>query len=432
MKKVFSIVIFIFLIAIFPLSLSKVCFADSSKTINLSFNAKDFYINLKEFEVNSNIHTVIWQASRHNRKSSVTKQASTIQSFLDAGAPINQAFDIVYPGFEKEIKNIEKQINSNKIDATYYLSGNQFVFSEENVGYQLDKTKLYYDILSNLKLPTKSKLEIPVSITNPSYKVEDLKKATNLRSSFQTDISKSSAERKNNIALAIKAFDKKIIYPGQTISFNETTGPRTKKYGYKEAKIIINGKYVEGFGGGVCQASTTIYNACILAGLDCKANCHTIPPSYVPKGLDAMVNSGTSDLKITNNLSLPIYINATCTNNKINVKVFGESLNGKSYRTKQVILEEKPSKGYKTVKDEKKEYLAKVKFEDETFVKQYATNGFKTATYLQEFQNNKLVNEKLIRKDVYPPSEGIIIQGTQKRPAPDIFEKTIDFIENIF
>ena len=438
MKKLLMLMAFLSFIIISTFSVSGISLAENSKIINLNFNNTSYLINLSDFEVSSKIHTIIWQASKHSRKADVIEQAKTIQSFLDCGAPIDEAFEFVYPNLKNEIKSIENKINSNKTDASYCLMGGTFKFNEEKPGFKLNKNLLYAKILNSLKSSSSSQIDIPVSIAKPTYRVEDLKKATFLRSCFQTDISKSSAERKNNIRLAINAFDKKMIYPGQTISFNETTGPRTKKNGYKEAKIIVNGKYVEGFGGGVCQASTTIYNACVLAGLDCRANCHTIPPSYVPKGLDAMVNSGTSDLKITNNLSLPIYIQAYCTNEKIFVNIYGENLNGLSYKTKSVILEEKPSKGYKTIIDEKKEYADKVTFEDEKFIKQYATNGYKTATYLQTFKNKKLVSEKLIRKDVYPPSEGIIIQGANKRPIIENdenfivnFDRTLDFINRI-
>ncbi|MDE7395086.1 MAG: VanW family protein, partial [Clostridiales bacterium] len=102
-----------------------------------------------------------------------------------------------------------------------------------------------------------------------------------------------------------------VVLPGESFSFNERVGARSEANGFKTAKIIVGGEYTEGIGGGVCQVSTTLYNAALLAGMRVTAvRGHTIQPSYVPPSLDAMVNSSTSDLCFVNPFDTPVFIAA--------------------------------------------------------------------------------------------------------------------------
>ena len=130
-----------------------------------------------------------------------------------------------------------------------------------------------------------------------------------LRATFSTDYSKSSAERKHNVGLAAKSLDNVFVDAGGEFSFNKTVGERTYKRGYKSAKIIVNGEFTEGVGGGVCQVSTTLYNAALLAGLEIsEVNQHSVAVSYVAPSFDAMVNSGSADLRFINRTHNPVII----------------------------------------------------------------------------------------------------------------------------
>lgn len=397
---------------------NKTIFAENANgdcKIELQHKKQTIELNLKDFEKDSSIHTVIWQASLFSKKGSNKQKAKTILSFFNATSSIENSFEMVMPGIKNKIDEIEKKVNVSSNNAKLVLT-DKFKTIKESNAEVLDREKLYFEILNYLQNSSHSTIQVPTKFVQAKILESDLKDSTNLRASFKTDFSKSSAERKNNIKKAIASFNGLNIYPGQTISFNKTTGPRNAKNGYQEAKIIVGGEYVAGFGGGVCQASTTIYNACLRAGLDCSGKGHSIPPSYIGVGLDAMVNTGVSDMTITNNLNKTIYIQAYCTDDKICVNVFGEKLDGLEYKPKVVINEKIPNKGYKKIIDTKHEFADKVFYDDESFVKQKATDGFKTTTYLQTFKNGKLINEKQLRKDSYPPSEGTIICGSEPRP----------------
>lgn len=160
--------------------------------------------------------------------------------------------------------------------------------------------------------------------TPPIVNLEKLKKQTELMASFTTSLGKSSEERIYNIQLASSFINGIIIPSGSDFSFNETVGARTTARGFKESTVITDGEYTLGVGGGVCQLSTTLYNAVLLSGLTTKRVArHSYPAKYVEPSRDAMV-SEYSDFVFTNSTDHNIYIFAFVQNNELSVKIYGE------------------------------------------------------------------------------------------------------------
>ena len=147
-----------------------------------------------------------------------------------------------------------------------------------------------------------------------------------LLSSYTTYFDKKNEARSHNIRLASSLINGTVLQNGDIFSFNGTVGQRTQDRGFKRAAIIENGEFVEGVGGGVCQVSTTLYNACLLSG--CKAteyHPHSLAVSYVPPSRDAMVSGTFFDLKIQNTTGSTIYIKAVTGENFVCFKVYGRN-----------------------------------------------------------------------------------------------------------
>lgn len=249
------------------------------------------------------------------------------------------------------------------------------------------------------------------------------------RSQFYTSFSQSSVERKNNIKLAGKALDGAFIDVGAEFSFNKTVGPRTEKRGYKKAKIIVNGKFTDGIGGGVCQVSTTLYNALILAGLKItEYHPHSLPVSYVAPSFDAMVNSGSADLKFVNDTNNPIIIKTSVSDSQIKITVLGEKMNEK-YVRQSVITGEIPAPEEEVVTDNSLTYPDL--YEGEQKVVSYSKKGYLSEGYLIKYINGKPVSAIKIRKDRYSAVQGLIVLGTAKREEIPI-EPEIDTEETGF
>lgn len=164
----------------------------------------------------------------------------------------------------------------------------------------------------------KEKNEPPVPPANEQPQQQKSVPQNELLAAFQTVIHDSAESRLHNINLCIKAINGVTLAPGEVFSFNSTVGERSGERGYQKAKVLIDGEYVDDYGGGVCQVSTTIYNASLIAGLETiEHHTHDKPVNYVAEGKDAAVNYDSLDLKIKNNTNSSIKIEVSTNNSKI-------------------------------------------------------------------------------------------------------------------
>ncbi len=164
----------------------------------------------------------------------------------------------------------------------------------------------------------------------PTRTTEDMQKINFILSEFSTTFNSKVKGRTENISLAAKTIDGTILMPGEEFSFNNVVGATTIARGYKNAPVIVDGEFVEGVGGGVCQVSTTLFNSVLRAGIDITSRRnHSLPVAYVPKGTDAAVASSL-DFKFKNTLSNPVYIQAFVEKSKVYFRVYGSQADSKN------------------------------------------------------------------------------------------------------
>jgi hypothetical protein len=145
-----------------------------------------------------------------------------------------------------------------------------------------------------------------------------------LLGSFSTDFSSSAAGRKTNVSNGCSKINGTLLYPGETFSVYDTISPFTEENGYAIASAYANGKVVDSIGGGICQVSTTLYNAIIRAEVEVTMRYnHSMLVTYVDPSDDAAIASGLKDFQFVNNLEYPIYIEGYCENGWITMNVYG-------------------------------------------------------------------------------------------------------------
>ena len=320
----------------------------------------------------------------------------------------------VYCGIDQIVSTIASQAGCDEGSITFSPDSEKMFSYNEISRKQIDKNQLKQQILQALSLDSPTEIEVPfMEIPAPSV-VEDFIGKIVLRGKFSTDLSRSNADRKQNVALALSKFNGMIVQPEQEVSFNQTTGKRCQENGYKTAKIIIDGEYVPGVGGGVCQASTTLYNALLLSDIEVLKSCHhTLPASYVPLSFDAMVSEGYADLVFKNTLDTPIFIKAYTTTSSAVVEIYGISLPaGKEIRTRTELIKIIPHSGDDIIEDKLGQYENHVLYKGEYFRLKYPQEGYETKGYVQYFQDGVLQEEKLVRHDRYLPQNGVIVEGS--------------------
>jgi vancomycin resistance protein YoaR len=246
-----------------------------------------------------------------------------------------------------------------------------------------------------------SAVEVPASVTT-----EAVKKLAfdSVLGEFTTKFAVREGNRSANLIAAAKALDRKLIRPGETFSFNNTVGPREPETGYKNAYVIINGEYVKGVGGGVCQVSSTLYNAVLLANLGIvERTPHAVAVSYVPPGQDATVNYPYIDFKFKNTTSSLIYLRTEIKTGVLTFKIWGKKT-GKAVRLERQVLK---VRGYKT----ERRYDPALK-KGRIILDQIGSKGVVVKTWRAVQDPTGKVTKQFLGQDTYAPANRILRIGT--------------------
>ena len=222
--------------------------------------------------------------------------------------------------------------------------GQPFYYEEGSGGAVADGAKLRGDILSSLRErefgQEFKEVRLEVERSSPHTELQELKERTARLSAFTTYFDSENSSRVANIKLAGGKISGCVLSPEESFSFNARVGARTEKNGFKKAKIIEDGRFVYGVGGGVCQVSTTLYNAALLAGLKVtEFHPHSLAVSYVSPSRDAMVSGTYSDLKFVNTTNSPVYIRVLTGLYYVRCEVYGLS-DGAEYSLSSVVTGE--------------------------------------------------------------------------------------------
>lgn len=165
---------------------------------------------------------------------------------------------------------------------------------------------------------------LSAEITEPKGSEEELAQIKDVLGSYSTNFTSSTSGRATNIRVAAERIDGTVLYPGEEFSVNKTILPRTAANGYEKASAYVSGQTVQAYGGGVCQVSTTLYNAVILAELEVTARQnHSMTVSYVPLAMDAAIAGDYLDFKFKNNLDYPIYLEGYTSGSNLYFNIYG-------------------------------------------------------------------------------------------------------------
>jgi len=141
---------------------------------------------------------------------------------------------------------------------------------------------------------------------------------------FTTKFTAKPKSRNENIRLAAKSLKGVVVQPGEVFSYNDTIGPTTKANGYQRAQVFVSGKKSYGYGGGVCQVSSTLFNAAEKAGMEIvERHKHSLPVTYVPKGKDAATSHGSVDFRFKNTKPHPVMIESSVSETSVTLKIVG-------------------------------------------------------------------------------------------------------------
>jgi len=377
----------------------------SSKIDKINNELPDKVVNSSYKIENNNL--IVSNSSNGNRISN----NAFLNSITNCIINNSNSIEIPVEQFEADTVDIEaiyNEIHKDAIDA--YYSTNPYEIHKEENGLDF---AISLDDAKKLVSQNQESFTIPLKVLKPKVTVKSLGQEAfpDLLATYSTTYSTGNANRATNIALAVKSVNGYVLMPGETFSYNSTVGERTASRGYKEAGVYLNGEVTTGLGGGICQVSSTLYNAILLANLEIvERSNHTFKPTYVPAGQDATVSWGAPDFKFKNNRNYPIRISASTSNGTILFNVYGLKSDD-DYQVK-ILSYEVGSIPFSTQYQETSSLPSGTQK-----VSQAGSNGCKTQTYKVLYKNGAEVSKTLLNSDTYKPHNQVVLVGTGSAPT---------------
>ncbi|MBE7048663.1 MAG: hypothetical protein E7393_04760 [Ruminococcaceae bacterium] len=304
--------------------------------------------------------------------------------------------------------DIYDEICGEPIDATYTIENQRLVITDEQDGISFDKVAAQRIIDET----SGDVITIPITKTPAAITAQELEANLfpDLLGSYSTRYNAGDIARSHNVSLAAEKINQVVLAPGDVFSYNTTVGPRTAARGFRTANVYVGNKIEPGIGGGICQVSSTLFNAVVLADLKIEQRTnHSLPVSYVPLGRDATVSYGSVDFKFSNNTQAPIKIVASASGGVNKISVFGTKAN--QNRTIDITTECTGTTTAKVVQKENPDLPVGT-----IEVEQKGSNGSSHNTYKIIKENGRIIKSELLTKSTYVASDRIEIIGTAPLP----------------
>ena len=314
-----------------------------------------------------------------------------------------------------DIEKIHEEVYQEAQDA--YIVKDPFEIHPEVEGIDFD-----VEAAKEMLKEDKEEYVIPLIITQPEITIDELGEEAfpDQLATFTTRYDVSDVDRTTNLRLACQKINGTVLLAGETFSYNDVVGARTVAAGYKNAKIYEAGQVVDGLGGGICQISSTLYNAALLANLEIvERRNHQFVTSYVPAGRDATVVYGSTDFKFKNTRQYPIRIVATANAGIATISIYGiKEENEYTFKFSTKTISSIP---YST------QYIDDSTLPQGTeVVKQKGANGLITETYITKLLNGKTISTELLSRDTYSAMTRIVRRGTGTVINSSTQEQTVD------
>lgn len=304
-----------------------------ARKIRFSSGDKNYSLTQKELGVRFNYDAALTEAKEAYQDLNTSEKVRILETEPELNLTLKKSID------EEKISDLIKKVG----DETYRKP------TLEQTGRRVYTITMKNDLLDRIRFSTKDSdsfnvsLEIKAKLApvkpDPPSGSENSERGT--IASGSSKFAESNKNRSFNVKRGAARLDGVVIKPGETFSFNKTVGSASKKNGYLLAGVYSGDTLDEGYGGGICQVSSTLYNAVIRAGLQLvERHTHGFTVSYLPKGMDATIYYGSLDLKFKNTLSVPVTIRTSADSGKLKIRFVADksAMDGISYEFSRKLL----------------------------------------------------------------------------------------------
>ena len=295
-------------------------------TLNAMNNNK-ISVPLSDLSITWINEDVVEEAATLGKKGNIVKRYKVLKDLEHE----NKVYDMEYDFDRTKLKEIIEtdcaEFNVTAQDATLKREDGQFVIEPGVTGVVIDVDASVNSVYKHLTEEwdgQETETDLVVAVDEPRGTEEELSKVKDVLGTFTTDYRTSGSNRSGNVANGAKLVNGTLLYPGDAFSMYETVSPFTVANGYFMAGSYLNGMVVDSLGGGICQVSTTLYNAVLLSELEVtERSNHSMIVTYVDPSADAAIAGTAKDFKFVNNLDHPIYIEGVTADKKITFTIYG-------------------------------------------------------------------------------------------------------------
>lgn len=392
--------------------------------VSFTVDGKDYDIRFSDAGLEFDGEDAVETAFAYGRTGNLLMRYKEIQKISREPVEVSIAKTIDEKAFADRLKRMTKSINAEAENASLKREGGSFKIVEEQIGREIDYDSTIKKMLEAMEEGWHGdnlSVEIDIKETEPEYKASDFEKVKDVLGTYSTKYT-GTKDRELNLINGCKKIDGSIIFPGETFSVYEAASPFNRENGYHAANQYLNGEVVSGVGGGICQVSTTLYNAVLRAELEVVERApHSMVVTYVPRSADAAIAGTYKDFKFKNNTETPLYIEAGVSGGMVNFTIYGEETRPDNrtieFKSK-TLATNNPGKPIETVDKTKPAGYKRTT--------QAAHIGYKAELWKYVYVDGKLVDSIKVNTSSYMASPARVTVGPEKDDEDDKDKKDKD------
>lgn len=381
-----------------------------NQTLTFQYEEEKWTVPFTEVDAGYHLEEAVEQAYNTGRVGTEKECFRTGKILLKEGIDVTLEYSYDKEKMSQKLNDIAGEFNREAVDSTVSRKSGGFVVTPEQTGRSIKIEEAEQKAAAILDTRTSGVVQIAAETVQPKITAEANSHVTDLIGSYSTTYNNSDPNRNTNLAVGSKYINGTMVAPGEVFSANAELGSQTYEGGYKDAAIYNNGKVEKGVAGGVCQVTTTLYNAVLMAELEIvERHPHSMTVGYVPLGRDAAVAGTYKDLKFKNNTEYPILVEAYASNGNLVMNIYGQESHQSGRKVEyETVYEATIPKPEEVVEQDPN------RPEGEKVVTARGRTGAKVSVYKVVYENGKQVSKDWFSSSSYRAAPDYVTVGTKK------------------
>lgn len=296
-------------------------------TLQVFFNGAETAVGFADLGFVWDNPEVVSEAARCGQTGNLLERYQEITTLKNEGRDYEIAYHIDESLLEEFLQEQAEEYQTDAVDATIKKKGKSFTVTQSEDGLTVDLAATMSKILGAMESEWAGgilQVDAEVEILKPTYVTEDLEQIKDCLGEHSTNYNAANVARTTNLTNGTHFIDGVVLLPGETLSIYDYLYPCTEENGYRSAIAYADGGYVDSIGGGICQISTTLYNALLKAELKVLTRApHSLTVSYADPGFDSAQAEGSKDLSFKNSTDYPVYVEAWASNGTVHCALWG-------------------------------------------------------------------------------------------------------------